>query len=86
MIAPKESRNLRKGIKRTLWFLLGIFVFCLVEAYLLQLAGLSAVLNGFVIIVTAAVFYLVFLVICAKIDKKKERERIENKTKDPFSH
>ena len=85
MLAPKESKTLRKTLKRTMWFLVGIFAFCLVECYLLQLAGLSAVVNGFVIIVTAAVFYLIFLLICAKIDKKKELRRVEEKTKDPFS-
>ena len=85
MIAPKESRTLRKSLKRTMWFILGIFVFCLVESYLLVLAGVPALWNGFIIIVTAGVFYLLFLWICAKIDKKKERERVENKAKDPFS-
>lgn len=86
MLAPKESRGLRRQLKRTMWFLAGIFVFCLIESYLLVLAGVSPVVNGFIIIVTAAVFYLIFLLICAKIDKKKAKERVENKTKDPFSH
>lgn len=85
MIAPKESKNLRKSLKRTMMFLVGVFIFCLVESYLLQLAGLSAVWNGFVIIVTAAVLYLIFILICAKIDKKKEQKLRENKSKDPFS-
>ena len=85
MLVPKESRNLKKQFKRTLWFLVGIFVFCLVESYLLILAGVSAVWNGVIIISTAAVFYLIFLCICAKIDKRKKKEEVETKTKDPFS-
>ena len=86
MLAPKESRGLRRQFKRTMWFLLGIFVFCLVESYLLILAGVSAVWNGVIIVLTATVFYLIFLLICAKIDKKRKREEVENKTNDPFSH
>lgn len=87
MIAPKESRNLKKSLKRTMWFIIGIFIFCLIECYLLDYyAKIPAVWNGFIIIVTAAVFYLLFLLICAKIDKKKASEEVENKTKDPFSH
>lgn len=86
MLAPKESKTLRKSLKRTMWFLVGIFLFCLLESYLLVLAGVSAVVNGVIIILTATVFYLVFLVICAKIDKKKEKKRLESSSKDPFSH
>ena len=85
MIAPKESKTLRKTLKRTMWFLVGIFVFCLVECYLLILAGLSAVWNGIIMIVTASVFYLIFLAICAKIDKKREKRDAEEKHRDPFS-
>lgn len=85
MIVPKESKSLRKTLRRTMWFLVGIFAFCLVESYLLLLAGVPAVWNGFIIIVTASVFYLIFLAICAKIDKKKEKREAEEKHKDPFS-
>lgn len=85
MIAPKESKALKKNTKRLLWFLLGIFLFCLLEAYLLVLAGVSPVVNGVIIISTAGVFYLIFLLICAKIDKKRERDRLESSNKDPFS-
>ena len=86
MIAPKESKTLKKSIKRTMWFLIGIFAFCLLEGYLLgYYAKVPAVWNGVIIIATAGVFYLVFLIICAKIDKKKERRAVEHKAKDPFS-
>ena len=85
MFVPKESRNLKVTMKRLAIFLAVVFVFCLVESYLLILAGVSPVVNGVIIILTATVFYLVFLVICAKIDKKKAKERAENPNKDPFS-
>ena len=48
--------------------------------------GLNAVLNGFIIICLAGIFYLVFLFICAKIDKKKGKEREKDKNRDPFIH
>lgn len=85
MLAPKESRNLKKTTKRLGWFLVCVFVLCLVESYLLVLAGISPVVNGIIVIITAALLYLVFLVICAKIDKKREREGAESPSKDPFS-
>ena len=87
MIAPKESKSLKKSTKRLLWFLIGTFCFCLPECYLLaRFAKISAVVNGIIIISTACVFYLIFLLVCAKIDKKREKDRLENSTKDPFSH
>ena len=43
------------------------------------------VLNGFIIICITAVLYLLFLVICAKIDKKKKEKLEANKNKDPFT-
>lgn len=85
MIDRHEGKNLRKTIKRTLYFMVAIFIICLPECYLLILAGLSAAVNGIIIICTAAVLYLLFLIICAKIDKKRERDRLESPTKDPFS-
>ena len=85
MLARKEGRDLRKTIKRTLWFLVAIFLICLPESYLLILAGVSPVVNGVIIIATAAIFYLIFLIICAKIDKKREQDRLESSSKDPFS-
>lgn len=86
MIAPKESKSLRKTLKRTSWFLVGVFVVCLAECFLLQLTGISAVWNGFILIVTASILYLLFLLICAKIDKKREKRDAEEKHRDPFSH
>ncbi len=86
MINPKESKQLNRRYKRMIWFVGIFFVFALVECYLLQLAGLSPVLNGLIIILTAGVFYLLYLFICAKIDKKREAKREQEKNRDPFSH
>ena len=85
MLKPNESRNLKKQYKRILIFLSIFFVFALVLCYLLMLAGISPVLNGFIIIVCASIFYLLFLFICAKIDKRKARKQLEDPTKDPFT-
>ena len=85
MLMPKESRDLKKTYKRLAWFLCGVFVIALLESYLLMIAGASAVLNGFIIILSVAILYLIFLAICAKIDKKKAEKREKEKTKDPFS-
>lgn len=85
MLERHEGKNLRKTIKRTLYYLVVAFVVCLPISYLLILAGVSAVVNGIIIICIVAFFYLIFLLICAKIDKKKERDRLESSSKDPFS-
>lgn len=85
MLAPRESKSLKKSTKRLMWFLIVMFVFCLAESYLLLLAKVSAVVNGVIVVATAGVFYLVFLVICAKIDKKKLRDQQEKAAKDPFA-
>lgn len=67
MVNPQEGKNLRKTIKRTIYFLVVAFIVCLPISYLLMLAGLSAVVNGIIIICAVAIFYLIFLIICAKI-------------------
>lgn len=85
MINPKEGKNLRVRLKRTMYFLLVDFFVCLLLSYLLQLAGLDILWNAVIIIVSTCVFYLIFLVICAKIDKKREKKQLEDKGKDPFS-
>ncbi len=85
MLNPKQGRDLRKNYKRLLIFVISFFFFALVLSYLLMRAGLHPVLNGFIIIVVASIFYLLFLFICAKIDKKKELRRKEDANKDPFT-
>lgn len=80
----KSGRDLRRNYKRLMIFLVSFFIFALVFCYLLMLAGLSPVLSGFIIIVCAGIFYLLFLFICAKIDKKRANRMQEEATKDPF--
>ena len=81
---PKQSRDLRKNYKRLMIFLISFFVFALIVCYLLMRTGISPILNGFIIIVLACIFYLLFLFICAKIDKRKEERMKDEETKDPF--
>lgn len=86
MIDPQSNKQLHRKYKRMMIFIGVFFVFAVVISYLLALAGLSAVLNGFIIICLAGIFYLLFLFICAKIDKKKDAQREKDKNRDPFSH
>ena len=86
MIDPHANKNLHKKYKRMIWFLCGFIVFALVISYLLMLAGVNEILNGFIIICLAGIFYLLFLFICAKIDKKKEEKKAERDNRDPFTH
>ena len=82
-----NKREYKRRVKRTAWFLGVYFVFALFFCAFLQVVGIkSAVLNGFILIVTAGIFYLLFLWICAKIDKKREEEENEKpKDFDPFA-
>ena len=83
---PEESRDLRKNSKRLMWFLLCIFLFDAVIVFtLINYAGLSPVLSGFIIIVITAVVYLGVWLICAKIDKKNKIKQEKESYKDPFT-
>ena len=83
---PEESRDLRKNSKRLMWFLLCIFLFDAVIVFtLINYAGLSPVLSGFIIIVITAVVYLCFWLICTKIDKKNKIKQEKESYKDPFT-
>ena len=83
---PEESRDLRKNSKRLMWFLLCIFLFDAVIVFtLINYAGLSPVLSGFTISVTAPVLFLCFWLICAKIDKKNKIKQEKESYKDPFT-
>ncbi len=86
MLQPKESRDLKKTYKRLCVFLVIALVIDAFLAFLLyEYTNINEVLCGFIIIVWTTLFYLVFLAICAKIDKRK-REKIEKEGKqDPFS-
>lgn len=81
----KDSRDLKRKYKRLLIFLAIIFVVELVLCYLLMMAGLSNVLCGVIIVLSASIFYLLFLWICAKIDKKRAERLEKEATKDPFT-
>ena len=81
----KDSRDLKRKYKRLLIFLAIIFVVELVLCYLLMMAGLSNVLCGVIIVLSASIFYLLFLWICAKIDKKRAERLEKDATKDPFT-
>ena len=81
----KDSRDLKIKYKRMLIFLAIIFVVELVLCYLLMMAGLSNVLCGVIIVLSASIFYLLFLWICAKIDKKRAERLEKEATKDPFT-
>ena len=87
MLDPKESRNLKKTSKRLLIFLLIVFVFDVFICFLFfRYTSMSPVLCGFIIICITTVLYLLFSLICAKIDKKKKEKLEKNKNKDPFTN
>ncbi len=82
-----EKREFNKKVKRA-----GIFIACyffvalIISSLLILYTDIPQWLNGLVVIVSAGVFYLIFVVICDKIDKKKE-ERKKNilEKNDPFA-
>lgn len=87
MLLPKEKRDLRKTYKRLLWFLLGVFIFDAFICYLFfRYTTMHPALSGFIIIVITAILYLIFLWICAKIDKRKKTKMEASDKKDPFKH
>ena len=82
-----EKREFNKKMKRA-----GIFIACyavvalIVSTLLVLYTNVPQWLNGMIIVIGASVFYLIFLVICAKIDKNKEEKRGRVlKEKDPFA-
>lgn len=86
MLMPKESRDLRKTMKRLGIFLLIVFLFDVFICFLFyRYTELSGVLIGFIIICITAVLYLLFLLICARIDKKKKERLEKSGKKDPFT-
>lgn len=80
-----NKRALKKNMKRMAWFVGIYFVFALFFAALLQVAGVPQWLNMILIILVAGVCYLLFYLVCVKIDKRKaEREQEKTKEFDPF--
>ena len=86
MIDPQQHKSLHKNYKRLMWFIGLFFVFALVICGLLLKAGLKPVVCGVIIIALAGIFYLLFLFVCAKLDKKKDAKREQEKNRDPFTH
>ncbi len=82
-----ERREISKKMKRAMWFIAGYFVVALIISSLLILyTNIPQWLNGLVIVVSAGLFYLIFLFVCAKIDKKKEEKKKDILNKDdPFA-
>ena len=86
MLKPEDSRDLKKSYKRLAWFLVCILLFDAFIAYLLyRYTAISDVLCGFIIICITTLVYLLFLAICAKIDKKKKEKLEKAGKKDPFT-
>lgn len=81
------KREFNKKMRRAWIFIACYFVVALVISTLLILyTNVPQWLNGMIIVVSAGVFYLLFLLICAKIDKKKEEKQRDSLDKnDPFS-
>ena len=73
-------------IKRTMWFIAIYAVIALIiSSLLIVYTDIPQWLNMLVIVVLAGAFYLLFLWICAIIDKKKAQKEEINPTDDPFS-
>ena len=82
-----ERRDFNRRLKRA-----GIFIGCyffvaiVISTLLVLYTSVPQWLNGLIIIVGASIFYLIFLVICDKIDKKKDaRRKAALDKRDPFS-
>jgi len=82
-----DRREFNKNLKRA-----GIFIGCyfvvglIISTLLILYTSVPQWLNGLIVILCASVFYLIFFLICSKIDKKKaERRRDVLDKKDPFS-
>ena len=81
-----NKRVLKRNVKRMAWFLGIFFVFALIIAALLQVAGIPQWLNMIIIVVLAGLCYLLFWWLCVKVDKRKEQiESQKTKEFDPFA-
>ncbi len=79
-------RQMKQQMKRTMWFICVYAVIALIiSAVLIVYTDIPQWLNMLVIVVIAGVFYLLFLWICAIIDKKKAEKQQQNPKDDPFS-
>lgn len=80
------KRQMKKQLKRTMWFI-GVYavVALVLSAVLIVFTNVPQWLNMIVIISLAGAMYLPFLWICARIDKKKQEKAEQNPKDDPFS-
>lgn len=86
MIKPEEGKNLKKTSKRLIIFLLIALVIDAFIAFLFfYYTKISEVLCGFIIIVITGVLYLLFCLICAKIEQRKKQRLEKSGKKDPFT-
>lgn len=81
-----DKRQMKKQVKRTMWFIAAYALVALViSSVLIVFTDVPQWLNMLVIIVLAGLFYLLFLWICAIIDKKKAEKDEKNPKDDPFA-
>ena len=86
MLNPEQKRDLKKSYKRIFIFIAIVFIFDVFIAFLFfKYTKIHSVLCGFIIIVITSLLYLLFLMICGKIDKRKQRKLSESGKKDPFT-
>ncbi len=86
IINPEEKRDLKKSSKRLAIFLLLIFIIDGFIAFLFfKYTKIHTALCVFILLVATTIFYLLFLWICGKIDKKREKRLSESGKKDPFT-
>lgn len=80
------KREFNKKMRRALIFIACYFAVALVISSLLILyTNIPQWLNGMIIVLSAGVFYLIFLLICVKIDKRRETKQRDSLDKnDPF--
>lgn len=80
-----NKNDYKKQIKRTMWFILAYAIVALViSSLLIVYTSIPQWLNMIIVVLLAGAFYLLFLGICAIIDKKKKQKQEQSPTDDPF--
>lgn len=87
-LKPTERRDLRKSYKRLGWFILGIFLIDAFIAFLIYKANpeFNGFLCGVIIVTITAVFYLLYIWILNRLEKRKKEKLEKSGKKDPFSY
>ena len=80
-----DKRPMKKQLKRTMWFIAGYALVAVVLSAIMIVYDIPQWLNMLVIVVLAGVMYLLFLWICAIIDKKKKEKQAGEEKDDPFA-